>query len=258
MKKNREVSILLAGVLFLSALTGCGAGKGLPPASPTVKWINATYASLTASNGGNINLVGGYERSALNVKIVQGGLESSWSVTDRTTAEETMEWILGEGHRSSFAEELGYWEEAGFMDLSREEVMAVLQEDAEYTEEYAAFMLVMIDAYKEYGATAIDAWDYCRALQLLGWYAVAGYYTEEEALDQSLEIAKMIQETYGSWDELMESYLLGYHYWAEDDASDPQSNSAARRRVYEDLKAGKNNPYAIAWDTPLEKTWGQK
>ena len=91
----------------------------------------------------------------------------------------------------------------------------------------------MVELYRDKGGHAIDAWDYCRALQVLGYYYVAGYYTEEETLDASLEVAKTLQGMYGSWDECMESYLAGYQYWQEDDGQDPDSATAARRKIYE-------------------------
>ena len=102
--------------------------------------------------------------------------------------------------------------------------------------------------YEEYGANAIDGWDYCRAMNLLSFYYLAGYYTEQEVLEQSLEIAKMIQPLYESWDELIASYLRGYEYWAEE-------SSEERRAVYEELKEKEDSPYNIDFKMELVKTW---
>ncbi len=102
--------------------------------------------------------------------------------------------------------------------------------------------------YEEYGANAIDGWDYCRAMNLLSFYYLAGYYTEQEVLEQSLEIAKMIQPLYESWDELIASYLRGYEYWAEE-------SSEERRAVYEELKEKEDSPYNIDFKMKLVKTW---
>ena len=35
------------------------------------------------------------------------------------------------------------------------------------------------------GENAITGWDYSRALSLMGYYYLAGYYSEQEALDKS-------------------------------------------------------------------------
>ncbi|MDR2025915.1 MAG: DUF1266 domain-containing protein [Hungatella sp.] len=103
------------------------------------------------------------------------------------------------------------------------------------------------DDYIKYGAGAIDGWDYCRAASLCGWYYIAGYYTEQEALDKSLEIAQTIQKRFSSWDEMMESYLRGYEYWAYESGD-------ARREVYEDIKTRDNSPYLLDWNLPLAES----
>ena len=162
---------------------------------------------------------------------------------------------MEEGHRKDFIEEMNLIQEDGLLELSTEEVKMVF-EQMDFTKEESACYLAAIDAYKAHGEHAIDAWDYCRALQLLGWYYVAGFYTEEETLDQSLEVAKKLQTLYTSWDEMCESYLAGYNYWSVDDPNDPSSATATRRAIYEELKSSKENPYTLDWNTPLEKTWG--
>ena len=93
-----------------------------------------------------------------------------------------------------------------------------------------------------------SAWDYSRVMSNLGYYYLAGYYVETEALDRGLEIAKEIQALYGSWDVFAESYLAGYASWSGD-------SSESRRQIYESLKQSSWNPYALDWNLPLEKSW---
>ena len=61
-----------------------------------------------------------------------------------------------------------------------------------------------------------SAWDYSRAMSNLGFYYLADYYEETEALDLALEVAEEIQGEFGSWDEFMEGYLEGYEEWSGD------------------------------------------
>ena len=82
----------------------------------------------------------------------------------------------------------------------------------------------------------------------LGFYYLADYYTEEEALDQALETAKKIQETFSSWDEFVEDYLEGYEERSGD-------TSGERREIYENLKDSQWNPYEIEWNLKLKKSW---
>jgi len=93
-----------------------------------------------------------------------------------------------------------------------------------------------------------SAWDYSRAMSNLGNYYIAGYYTIEETLDKSLEIAKIIQTKFNSWDAFVESYLAGYASWAGENAEN-------RRWIYEQLKQSAFNPYNLDWNLPLEKSW---
>ena len=106
----------------------------------------------------------------------------------------------------------------------------------------------MFGFYEQYGPDAIAGWDYCRAMNLMSFYYLAGYYTEQEALDKSLEIARTMQPLFESWDDLMSSYMRGYEYWAEESADE-------RRALYEDLKTRQDNPYSVDFKMQLEKTW---
>lgn len=280
---KKIAAILLTVSLFSTGFTGCGAKSAEPASvltleeqaetvsengeseqeedegkeeelSSTIQWMNATYALLTYVNQADWKLLGGYEKNEVNKSGIKQGLVSSWDVTDRKTADETLDYLLTEGHRSSYADEMKTMEENGLMELTEEELKASLVSSG-FTEEQAACYTVMADTYKTKGEQAIDAWDYCRALQLLGWYYIADYYTEQETLDKSLEVSKKLQSLYRSWDELMESYLLGYNYWSEDDPANASSDTAGRRAAYEELKAKPDNPYNLDWNTALEKTW---
>lgn len=248
--KGRLLALLLAllttaGLLF----TGCGQNS-----SDTVKWINATYALLTTANGGDVDQIGGYKKNEANTAAIQEALAGSWGVADRDSADETLNWLLTEGHRASFAAEMVTLQSSGVFSLSDQDAILSLEEMG-LNQELAACYLSMMNAYRTHGLEAIDAWDYCRALQLLGWYYLAGYYTEEETLDRSLEIAQQLQLRFSSWDKLVESYLWGYNYWAEDDPNDPESDTAARKKIYEQLKSAQDSPYSLSWNTALTKDW---
>ena len=91
-------------------------------------------------------------------------------------------------------------------------------------------------------------WDYNRALSQLANFYLAGYYTLEEALDYSLNIAEMIQTSFDSWDDYMESYFTGYEYWAEE-------SSEERRGVYTELQNAGDNPFSVDFKTKLERSW---
>jgi len=270
------LTLVLSLVLVLTLLSGCGSksstekteeketeavrpeeGERAPGSekreteaevSDTIRWFNASYAILTDLNGWDYNLFGGMEPTPSNEELEKQLLDEWWGVTDRASADETLDWILAEGHRAEFADNMTYLEEDGFGELSEEERVPYLLQYYEMDEDEANFYTNCYTMYEQYGIDAITGWDCCRAMNLLGYYYLAGYYTEEEALDQSLVIAQDIQTIFGSWDELVDSYLRGYEYWAEESSDD-------RRAVYEDLKTRADNPFAVDYNMTLEKTW---
>ena len=101
---------LLACALLMTVLAGCS--KSAP--SDTVKWFNTTYAILTTANEADLNEIGGYKKNAVNEALVQTILENSWDVTDRASADDTLDWILEDGHRVTFQEDMSSLEELGF------------------------------------------------------------------------------------------------------------------------------------------------
>lgn len=246
--RTKKAAALFTAVMLLTVmlLGGCGAGK--EKQSDTERWINASYAILTELNNQDYTLYGGMKINELNKQIQIASLEEWWGVTDRQTADETLEWALTEGHRADFKELMEYLDELGMSELGEEDWLPFIIYCFEVDDDEAQYLVDMYTMYDEYGEHAIDAWDYCRALNLASFYYVAGYYTREEALDKSLEIAKEFQAMYSSWDELVDSYLRGYEYWAEE-------SSDERRAVYEEIKGRDNNPYAVDYNTTLEKTW---
>lgn len=214
----------------------------------TVRWFNASYAILTEVNGWDYNQFAGLPANKNSALINQELLKEWWDTTDRASADETLEWILAEGHRAEFIENMKYMEENGLGQVPLEERGAFLEENFEVTSEDIEFIKNSYAMYEEYGEDAILGWDYCRAMNLLGFFYLAEYYTQEEALDKSLEIAKIIQPLFSSWDDLIDSYLRGYEYWS-------QESSEERRAIYEDLKEREDSPYKIDYHLALEKTW---
>lgn len=255
---KRTLCALLAVALLL--LAGCGQSGGEVPrdsrgtqdaqepvAEDTILWINGTHAVLTELNGWDFSLFGGMEPGESSEKLMAELLEEWWGVTDRQSAIENMDWLLTEGHRTDYADLMAMLDEEGMTHSSTEEVAEVLGTIFE-DENTGRFLARAYDGYRAKGPRAIDGWDLSRAMSLLGWYYIAGYYTEGEALDKALEVGQAIQAEFSSWDELMDSYLLGYEYWSEEDSAD-------RRAVYEDLKTRPGSPYALDWNTPLERSW---
>ena len=76
---------------------------------------------MTAANKWDYTMFGGLPANDTSKSIVENLLSEWWGVTDHESAEETMDWLLGEGHRVSFAEDMEYLAEIGLADAAEDE-----------------------------------------------------------------------------------------------------------------------------------------
>jgi Protein of unknown function (DUF1266). len=217
--------------------------------SDTLRWFNATYALITSLNGGDLNLVAGYEPGEMMESMIQEMLERDWEVTDRASLEESITWLLTEGHNK---DALDYITEVGADGMSAEELASAMEESG-FTEEQKTILQSAIDAKAAYGDKAIAGWDLSRAMSLIGWGYLANFYTYEEAMDKSLETAQTIQTTFGSWDDFINSYFYGYSYWSGENPEDTSSQAAERHQLYDKLKG--EGIYDVDWNLQLTKEW---
>lgn len=214
----------------------------------TIRWFNASNAILIAVNEWDYQLYGGLAANDVSQEFAKQILEDSWGVTDKESADEIVDWLITEGHRLDFENDMLDLMNEGMDEAAPEERAAFMFENFDISEEGAEFYADWYNKWEESEGDAVWGWDLNRALSQIANFYLAGYYTLEESLDASLEVAQMIQSSFDSWDDYMESYFTGYEYWAEE-------SSDERREVYENLKNAADNPYSIDFNTKLEKSW---
>lgn len=220
----------------------------------TVLWFNATYAPLTYSNGNNWRLVGGWEPTEENIEITETLLQTSWKVKDRESGLETVKNLIQKGHRGKCREYTEQMEEWGILDLGEEEFVQriVLKDVGDELGRYAvAYYMYKLGIEPE----DMAAWDLCRVNQLYADYYLCGYMSYEEAMDASLTNSLKLQGLYDSWEEMMDSYMLGYQFWQGDLILTDDSPTKERYHYYEMLKDLENGPYTLDWNMKLEKSW---
>ena len=254
--EEEEIGDESGGRITMSQMVGSDTGETLAgyDTPDTVLWFNATYAPLTYSNGANWRLVGGLVPNDSNAHLISLTLEYSWSIEDRESALDQIQWLQNEGHRATWRKYLEEMEELGWLDLSPEKFADALMESGK---EENLFRYVMVYSFYQEGEDeeSIAAWDLIRINQLYGDFYVCGYMTYEEAMEASLENSLILQEMYSSWDEMMASYLLGYEFWQSDPMIDDDSPTAQRYACYETLTEMEDGPYTLDWDMELKKEW---
>ncbi|MEY8333720.1 DUF1266 domain-containing protein [Lachnospiraceae bacterium 47-T17] len=275
--KKKVLSVILA-VVFVCSMAGCGGGNDAAgdkakdegaagdssdaseddgddaaAISDTVLWFNGTWAVLGSINEFDYESYPGYEMNQTTKVLQQESLKQSWDVTDTESAQETMAWLMDEGgHRGDYIEEMEYLEECGITDAADGNYKDWMLENFDLGEDdpegQAQSYADAYTFYTEHSESGIAAWDYSRAMSLCAFYYIAGYYTETEALDKSMEIAEKAQKEFSSWDDFYDSYFAGYEYWAQESSDD-------RRAIYEGIKVDENSPFKLDWNLTFEKTW---
>lgn len=242
-------------VTMADLLGGDGMEKTETTSFPdTVLWFNATYAPLTYSNGWNWRLPAGLEPTEGNISLDKMLLANSWNVTDRESALETVNSLIQNGHRSKCQECMDELEEWGLIDLPEEEFAEKIIEME--TEKNPARYVIAYYMYRSgVPAEYIAAWDLCRVNQLYADYYLCGYMSYEEAMDASLENSLILQEMFDSWEEMMDSYIMGYQFWQGDLGLTEDSPTMERYRYYEMLQKAEDGPYTLDWNMALEKSW---
>ena len=246
MKKN-----IIALLLAVFILSGCKILGQSPnnEITDTIRWFNATYAILTKINNRDINIIGGDKPSLINRAVELSTLEEYWGITNREEAEEMIVWLLEGGHNEQFIDDYFYYE---LYKYTKEDLLEDLQRQSRGVLHY---FLNLHETYERFGEKAIIGWDLSRANSLLGWYYIAGFYDYEESLDGMLMVSKIIQETFDSFDEFVDSYMRGYLWWSEDDPSGISSDYQARLKIYEDLINMEDSPFNLDFDMNFEVTW---
>ena len=85
--------------------------------SDVIRWFNATHAVLLWINGKNILTYGGLTPTNKARKIEQESLKQWWDIEDESGFNDTVEWLLKEGHRRGQIEDIGAWDYSRAMSL---------------------------------------------------------------------------------------------------------------------------------------------
>lgn len=92
-----------------------------------------------------------------------------------------------------------------------------------------------------------EAWDLCRACQILGMGFIGNLISREEMLQHSIPVCHEMQKLFRSWDELYESYLKGFRDWRSGESDDAKEAIRARENICRTLKEASDGPWTIPW-----------
>lgn len=138
-------------------------------------------------------------------------LKKWWNVSCKQDVDKNVKGLLTDGgHRTEF--DLLAAALAKPNDPASKKVL----EDIKRYQDGAWKLGVVREFAPKLGKKSISGWDLARVVTLSREAYTAGYYTEQEAWDRILPAARMIQETFDSWEDLGRNYIIGHRYWRED------------------------------------------
>jgi hypothetical protein len=201
-------------------------------------WAIAASAILASFNRESLNSLpsGGNAQSARKL------LRDWWSISNRDDLLGALSWIEQGGHRQLFSE-LGL----RTAKASSEQIRQAL---THLNPEQANSVRVAHRYYDQFGTQSIAGWDFARYINLCRWGVTAGYLSEDEAWPRVMYAASTLQQTFGSWRDFGENYLVGREFWS---LRQTTIDGRAMRSVCQRLLSDRESPWSrIPWNTPLQ------
>ncbi len=237
----RDKRAAFISLLLLYLLLGSSVCQNEP--KPDQKfWALATTGILTECNGEYHDILSGVEHTEENTKKHRALLSEYWGIKCREDLLFVLEWTEQVGHRKRF-DQMGQY----MRTVSEEQLQAMLKQLPD--EDKSSW-----DAVRRYWATlgkkSLLGWDFCRYIHLCRKGYLLGYLNENEAWNLIMPKARILQQTFDSWRDLGENYLIGREFWslARTKASG-WFYYQAFKKLLEDLDSPWN---AIPWNLDLD------
>lgn len=104
----------------------------------------------------------------------------------------------------------------------------------------------MVQRYHErLGKKSLLGWDYSRYISLCRWRYPVGYLSREEAWDHIMPVARTLQNTFDSWQQLGENYLIGREFWSLEET---RKNGHLYAAAYQKLLNDQGGPWNLTLD----------
>ena len=223
----------------LSSVPFDQASSSQPRSRAQEGWALAASAILSAYNHEPFDTLS----SGGDVLGTRRLLQNSWDISSHDDLLKTLDWIDQGGHRQLFSG-LG----ARTSNLSREELAQVV---SHLNSEDANSVMVAHRYYEKYGAQSITGWDYARYINVCRWGVAAGYISEDEAWPRVMHAAQILQQSFTSWKEFGENYLVGREFWS---LRNTKIDGQAMRAMYQRLLDHPGSPWIrYSWNLPLQQ-----
>lgn len=104
---------------------------------------------------------------------------------------------------------------------------------------------------------SVKAWNFSRAMMLCDSLYKANWIDKNESVEMQYAMAPAVQQSFTSWEEFNDNYMIGYRRWAKTVGSN-QETIELREKAYSTsnyIINENNEDKWIPWDKELVKYW---
>jgi hypothetical protein len=181
----------------------------LPPAAPELpalrRFAMALSAPLVPLCGGDFDHVEQGPPGSATWQLGYGLLAGSWSVTTRTQAHETLEWLATEGHRAGYRKIAGWILETS--TNQRRPPHAVVEDLPEQQRATGRIVARHLTAHP-----TIPAFDLARVGSVARAAMACGMLEPHEAWKWMEDTARVTARAFDSWADFAKNYAVGFAF----------------------------------------------
>jgi hypothetical protein len=208
-------------------------------------WALGCAAVLTERNCDPHNMLGTSYKSPKSIEDHRSFLVDTWDIKNRDNLLESLLWIDNGGNRKEFKR----WGEK-VQSLRNEEYDKLLTEH-QGDDKTLNRIKVAAAYYTALGDKSLLGWDYSRYICLCRWGYMAEYLSEEEAWQKIMPVAKLLQNTFDSWQDLGQNYLIGRLFWSYEETKQGGYNYEDAYMRLLDMPSSPWN--RLPWDMDLKE-----
>lgn len=187
-----------------------------------------------------------------NLDQARDGLQEAWGIRSRGQLLSRLHWLLREGHRLGFEEEIAWTvlEEgaAGSGAPTRAPEDEADRERAWRMQQVRANARGIRDA-------KFEVWDLARAAMLCRAGYSLGWLSEAEAVDTLNLVSGRLQRGYSSWADLGEHFSLAGWYWGGNSSLESRQEDAHAASRQSALLDPQRGPWShVPWSQPIPES----
>lgn len=215
---KKIIFIFISGIILFSCSKFTGISKK-EKISPEKKSLLAYGAILSSRNDMNFEDIGfvknGLDYTKMHRAPIAHLLKEWWSVTDRQSALDNLNWLVNEGHRKD-------WDAYVYnLQQDKPEKYEGFEVDKKNYDQCVQMLKINFNISEDIIRNVdMGAWDYDRLVTVARWSYIAGYISEEEAWKYCETAKNLAQASYNSWQEYFVSHALGRAVAYEGDSNE--------------------------------------